>query len=81
MKEISSLELSNIQEKLFKNLLWVVPVFLGIITTAILPLSIWLVQNAYMAQATAILVREMAIDIKGHHPENCGRLFGGGCSV
>ena len=64
MNEPTSLELNHIQEKLFKNLLWVVPVVLGLMTTAILPLSIWLVQNAYMAQATATLVREMAIELK-----------------
>jgi hypothetical protein len=52
------------REKVFNVITVAVPIFLGLLTTAIIPLSIWLIQNAYMAQATAALVREMAVEIK-----------------
>jgi hypothetical protein len=52
------------REKILNVITIAVPIFLGLLTTAIIPLSIWLIQNAYMAQATSVLVREMAIDLK-----------------
>jgi hypothetical protein len=52
------------REKIVNVITLAVPIFLGLLTTAIIPLSIWLIQNAYMAQATSVLVREMAIDLK-----------------
>jgi len=60
----STLELTSLQERLFRLLLWIVPISLSVVMAAIVPLSVWLVQNAYMAQSTAVLVREMAVELK-----------------
>ena len=64
MTEKANVELSAFQDRLFKSLLSAVPIFMALMTTTAVPLSIWLVQNAYMAQATSVLVREIAVELK-----------------
>ena len=61
---LKALELNDWQDRLFKILLLVLPSFIGLLTICIIPLLVWLVQNIYMAQATAVLVREMAVELK-----------------
>ena len=58
------MEFSHLQERILKSLLYAVPTFMGLLITVLVPLVVWLIQNAYMAQSTALLVREMAVDMK-----------------
>ena len=61
---VTTIELNGWQAKMFRILMLTVPLFLTMATVIVIPLSIWLIQNAYMAQETARLVAATAMTVK-----------------